>query len=98
MQGNADPPPDPADAASRALVAEARDDLARRLSVMPGDVRLVAFKSVVWPDNSFGCPRPGMAYTQVPRDGVLIRFEVDGRRFDYHGGSGREPFLCEREK
>jgi len=87
---------EPADPASRNLVARAREDLSRRLSLSPDDIRLVHFEAVVWPDNSDGCPRPGMAYTQVQREGVLIRFEANDRRFDYHGGEGRAPFLCER--
>jgi hypothetical protein len=92
MQSDAEP----ADPASLNLIARAREDLSRRLSRPPGDVKFIQFKAVVWPDNSYGCPRPGMAYTQVQREGVLIRFEVDGRSFDYHGGDGREPFLCQR--
>jgi hypothetical protein len=92
MQSDAEP----ADPASRDLIARARDDLSRRLSLSPDDIRLVHFEAVVWPDNSYGCPRPGMSYTQVQRDGVLIRFEANGRRFNYHGGDGREPFLCQR--
>jgi len=87
--------PEPSDAPSRALISKARADLARRLAVAPDKVLFVKFKSVVWPDSSLGCPRPGMAYTQVRHDGVLIRFEVNGRHYDYHGGATRDPFLCE---
>jgi hypothetical protein len=93
---DAETTPEPTDPPSRALVAQARTDLSQRLSVAPDDIKFIQFKAVVWPDSSFGCPRPGMVYTQVQRDGVLIRFEVNGRRFDYHGGAGRAPFLCER--
>jgi hypothetical protein len=89
------PQPEPADPPSRALVDKARADLQRRLSLQADDIALIEFKSVVWPDSSLGCPRPGMAYTQVQRDGVLIRFNAKGRTYQYHGGSGREPFLCE---
>jgi hypothetical protein len=89
------PHPEPADPASRAMVERARADLQRRMSIPAEEIALVEFKAVVWPDSSLGCPRPGMVYTQVQRDGVLIRFEAQGRLFEYHGGSGREPFLCE---
>jgi hypothetical protein len=89
------PAPEPADPPSRALVDRARADLQRRLSLQAEEIALIEFKSVVWPDSSLGCPRPGMAYTQVQRDGVLIRFQAKGRTYEYHGGSGREPFLCE---
>jgi hypothetical protein len=89
------PQPEPADPASQALVAKARADLQRRLSVPPAEIVLIEFKAVVWPDSGLGCPRPGMVYTQVQRDGVLIRFIVQGRAYEYHGGAGRDPFLCE---
>jgi hypothetical protein len=92
---NQQPQPEPADPPSQALVAKARADLQRRLSVTPEEVVLVEFKAVVWPDSSLGCPRPDMVYTQVQRDGVLIRFTAQGRAYEYHGGSGRDPFLCD---
>lgn len=93
MQGNAEPEPE--DKASQALISKARTDLAKRLAVEPDEIHFIKFKPVVWPDGGLGCPRPGMVYTQVQQDGVLIRFEVRGRRYDYHGGAGRDPFLCE---
>lgn len=87
--------PELRDASSQALVSRARDDLAQRLGVAAAEVKLIAFQSVVWPDGSLGCPQPGREYPQVLQDGVLIRFEVHGRQFEYHGGGRREPFLCE---
>lgn len=90
------PQPEPDDPPSQALVAKARADLQRRLSVEADEIELLEFKAVIWPDSSLGCPRPGMNYTQVQRDGVLIRFTAQGRTFAYHGGSGRDPFLCDR--
>jgi len=86
--------PEPEAPAQKALVSQAREDLARRLSVTPGDVSLVKFKEVVWPDRGFGCPRPGVVHPQVPQDGVLIVLQAAGRRYNYHSGAGRSPFLC----
>ena len=82
----------------KALVDKAREDLARRLSLSTADVRLVKFQEVVWPDRGLGCPRPGVVYPQVPQDGVLIVLEAAGQRHEYHGGAGREPFLCTSPK
>lgn len=82
----------------KALVARVREDLARRLSLSPGDVRLVEFREVVWPDRGLGCPRPGVVYPQVPQDGVLIVLQAGGRRHEYHGGAGRDPFPCTSPK
>ena len=86
--------PEPELPAQKALVTQAREDLARRLSISPADVSLVKYKEVVWPDRGLGCPRPGVAYPQVPQDGVAIVFHAAGRRYDYHAGAGRAPFLC----
>ena len=90
--------PEPSAPAHKALVAQARADLARRLSIEPGAVAFVKLKEVVWPDRSLGCPRPGMEYPQVPQDGVLIVLRAAGRSYDYHAGAGRAPFLCSNPK
>jgi hypothetical protein len=88
------PVPLPAGEAQRKLVEEARDDLARRLSLPLAEIRLVEFQAVMWPDSSLGCPRPGMMYTQVVRKGFRIGLRAGKRTFDYHSGGGRV-FLCE---
>lgn len=85
---------EPADPGHKALVAQAREDLARRLSIEPDAVAFVRLKQVVWPDRSLGCPRPGVAYPQVPQDGVQILLRAAGATYAYHAGSGRAPFLC----
>ena len=85
----------PLDSAMSQLVAGAKADLANRHGVAAEAIELAEARSVTWPDPSLGCPQPGMAYKQVPVDGVLIRLRVDGMIFNYHGGGGRPPFLCE---
>ena len=77
------------------LVMQAMKDLARRLSVSLQAIALVEFESVIWPDASLGCPRPGMAYRQVQQDGARIVLEVNGRSYVYHSGGSRAPFMCE---
>lgn len=78
------------------VAAAVRSDLASRLDLAPERITLLEARTVVWPDASLGCPRPGMAYRQVPEDGVVIRFEVAGVSYEYHGGGSRGLFLCER--
>ena len=93
----ADPPAGTATPVSTATPAEvAKADLARRRSVAPDTITVVEVRDVVWPDGGMGCPRPGMAYKQVPVDGLLIRLESGGQIFEYHSGGGKPPFLCEQ--
>ncbi len=85
----------PSDPALQALVKQAREDLARRLSIAVEQIDLLEVKAVVWPDSSMGCPQPGVAYTQVPQDGLLVRLLVGKRIYAYHSGGNRPLFLCQ---
>jgi hypothetical protein len=73
----------------------AKADLARRRGVAPDTIRVIEARDVTWPDPGLGCPQPGMAYKQVPVDGLLIRLESGGQMFEYHSGGSKAPFLCE---
>ncbi len=77
------------------LVRQAKDDLASRLAISIAEISLISFEEVTWPDGSLGCPHPDMKYTQVPVDGSRIILAVKDRRYEYHSGGGRAPFLCE---
>jgi hypothetical protein len=77
------------------LVAEARADLAARLDVQLDSITVVDARSVTWGDRSYGCPEPGMRYLPGVIEGVLVVLETGGRRYEYHGGEGTAPFLCE---
>lgn len=90
------PIPEPTDAGLRALVDQAKEGLAGRLRVAKSEIRLVKVKQVVWPDGSLGCPQAGMVYPQVLQDGVLIQLRHGTRRYEYHAGGSRDPFLCEK--
>ena len=76
-------------------ITMAVDDLSRRLSIEPASVEVRSASLVSWSDGSFGCPRPGMRYAQVPSDGSVIELAVDGTIYRYHSGGSRTPFLCE---
>jgi len=86
----------PADPGLQGLIEQAKGDLAQRLSIPTTQISLVEAKNVVWPDASLGCPQPGMAYIQVPKDGSLIVLQVDGINYEYHYGGNRGLFLCEK--
>jgi hypothetical protein len=77
-------------------IEAAKADLARRRAVAPDTIRIVEVRDVTWPDPGLGCPQPGMAYKQVPVDGLLIRLESGGQLFEYHSGGSKAPFLCEQ--
>lgn len=62
-------------------------DLAAREDVDEVDVTVADYGAVTWSDSSLGCPEPGMSYLQALTDGFLLVLEVDGRRFEYHGGA-----------
>lgn len=81
--------------ALKPLVDATVADLAQRLRIPPAEVCVLEARSVVWPDRSLGCPRPGMLYPQVLQDGVFIRLQAQGRAYAYHGGGSRAPFLCD---
>jgi hypothetical protein len=78
------------------LVDRAKEDLAQTLSIPVEEIEVLEAKSVVWPDGGLGCPEPGMAYTQVPREGLLIRLWAKERIYSYHGGAGTPLFLCQQ--
>jgi hypothetical protein len=86
----------PDNPALQALVMQAIDDLAQRLDIDADRIDLVELTPVVWPDGSLGCPEPGMAYTQVQVEGLLIRLRAGKRIYAYHSGGGQPPFLCEQ--
>jgi hypothetical protein len=77
-------------------IAQAEQDLARRLSLDVDQIELVEVQAVVWPDGAMGCPQPGMVYTQLQQDGLLIRLRVGKVTYNYHSGGSRGPFLCEK--
>lgn len=90
------PMPTPFDASLQQMINQTRDDLVKQLSVAPEQIELIEASSITWPDSSLGCPKPGMAYAQILVDGFLIRFKAGGQIYEYHGGNGRTPFLCNK--
>ena len=76
------------------LVTGAITDLADRLGVDTDSVFVLSVEEVVWPNGALGCPKPGMAYTQVTVDGLLIVLAHGGSEYRYHSGGSIDPFLC----
>ena len=84
------------DASLQATIDLAVADLAKQLQVDASAITTVSAKSVEWPDKSDGCPQPGMSYSQVPVDGVLVVLSNHGTNYEYHSGGSRTPFLCKK--
>ena len=83
-------PPVPA-STLRDIVADA----ASRAGVDASAVNVVSAVARTWGDGSWGCPQPGMFYTQALVDGYQVVVSAGGREFDYRG-TGTRFRLCER--
>ena len=86
------PPPE-----AKQVVELAREDLAERLGLAPGEMSLVSVEAVEWSDASLGCPQPGMMYAQVITPGYLVVLEAEGQQYAYHTDTDRIVVLCEDE-
>jgi hypothetical protein len=69
-------------------------DAAGRAGVAASEVEVVTAVERTWPDGSWGCPQPGMAYTQVVVDGYQVVVRAGGRTFDYRGAGPGLFRLC----
>jgi len=84
------------DAASRALVDQARQALAQEIVDDAGAVKLQRVEPTEWRDSSLGCPQPGMNYLQVITPGYLIVLEAQGRSYEYHTDRQTRVIRCDR--
>ncbi|MBB6569964.1 hypothetical protein HPO96_08145 [Kribbella sandramycini] len=89
------PPVSTPPGAAAAPVEQAKADLTKRLGIAETAVKVLGAEEVTWSDGSLGCPEPGMHYTQALVNGMRITLEADGKRYEYHSGGARPPFLCE---
>ena len=70
-------------------------DLAESEGLTIDGILVTRAESVVWPDGSLGCPKPGEMYTQALVDGYWVVLEAEGRRFDYRADVSGFFFSCE---
>lgn len=76
-------------------INDAKQDLAGRVDAESGTIEVVRAERITWPDGSLGCPRPGMLYTQALVRGYFIQLRAGDRHWNYHGGRGGPPQLCD---
>jgi len=69
-------------------------DLAAR-GVTTDGLEVVDARAVRWVNGALGCPKPGMAYTQMIIDGYIVVVRAGGRTYDYRFGTSATPRLCE---
>ena len=88
-------PSTPSVSGMQALIEQAKEDLARRLSTSEAQITIVDAKDVTWPNSSLGCPQPGMLYAEVLTPGYLILLNANGKDYEYHAGKSSDAFYCE---
>ena len=75
-------------------ISFSRKDLADRLGIELGTIKLTAARRVTWRSGALGCPKPGMSYTQALVPGVLIFLNVGDDAYGYHAKNDGKPFYC----
>jgi hypothetical protein len=80
--------------ALQALIAKAKEDLAKRLSITVLEINVVEAAEVTWPDSSLGCPQEGMAYAQVLTPGYQILLEYRNNKYEYHSNKDTYVIYC----
>jgi hypothetical protein len=72
-------PPDLLEKITRTLSEEENLD--------PASITVIRAESVIWPDGSLGCPRPGEMYTMAQVEGYWVVLESGDRKYDYRVSS-----------
>ena len=70
-------------------------DLITQKNIRRDDITVIRSESVIWPDGSLGCPKPGEMVTHVPVDGYRVVLRWAQKEFDYHASAKGRFFLCE---
>lgn len=71
------------------LIEMARQDLAQRENVDPGQIELQELEAVEFPDASLGVPQEGESYAQVITPGYIIVLNAGGQTYEYHAAGER---------
>ena len=76
------------------IVQLAQQDLASRLGIDPGMIKLVRSEEMLWPNAALGCPRPGVFYAQGRVPGFQIWLDADGTEYVYNTDLNGTLVLC----
>ena len=86
--------PAPADPRAERVIQLARQDLAKKLGLPLGAIRVVSVEAVEWSDASLGCPQPGMMYAQVITPGFRVVLAAKDQTVEYHTDMDRRVVSC----
>ncbi len=78
----------------QSLIDQARNDLAKRLSIAAVDIDVAGASREDWPDASLGCPKMGVMYIQVVTPGFQIILEAGGKLYIYHTDDRQRIVFC----
>jgi hypothetical protein len=67
-----------------AAALNSRADLAQRLNVDPGTIKLISIEPVDWPDGCLGIQQPDVMCIMVITPGYQVVLEADGKQYEYH--------------
>ena len=79
------------------MVALCRADAARRTGLDASAIRLTSVVTITWPDDSVGCPQPGIHYEQHETPGYRVVLRAGEQTLIYHT-SARHVVLCPPEQ
>ena len=70
------------------------NEAAKLADVPPQQLMLERAEAVVWNDGSFGCPEPGMQYTQALVNGYWVVISAAGQTYDFRASRDGSFRLC----
>lgn len=92
--GGEEATPTPLPSGAQGVVELAREDLARRLSVVKDKIAVTQVTPVNWNDASLGCPQSGMFYAAVITPGFRIILSYQGQEYRYHSDDRSTVIRC----
>jgi len=91
---HAEVPPEVVNTDLEAIVLPILADAAQRAGVPQGDLKVIGWEAVDWPDASLGCPQPGFVYPQVVTPGFKIEVGAGDVSLDYRSDRRGAFTLC----
>lgn len=79
----------PADLMEKILTALAEEE-----NLDQADITVIRAESVIWPDGSLGCAKPGEMYTMAQVEGYWVVLQSGNEEFDYRATSSGQFHRC----